>query len=801
MNLQAYEREHIERLRPLLSECTLFLKRNEDFPLAAPGKIALYGSGVRNTIRGGTGSGEVNSRYYDTVEVGFQKAGFTVTSKGWIDGYDKVVSDAMEQFRKNLQAQAKAQHTNIMLLALGAAMPEPEYELPLDAEGDTAIYVLSRISGEGTDRKPEGGSILLSDTEIRDILACKRKYPKFILVLNVGGVVDLSPVLEVENILILSQLGVETGSALARIVLGQQFPSGKLTTTWAAWEQYPPELDYGGYDDTRYREGIYVGYRYFDTVGKKPLFPFGYGMGYTSFAISEERVDLAETKVTVEAKVENTGSFPGKEVVQVYVSVPSGKLDQPAKMLAGWVKTDLMQPGEMRTYAVSFDMREMASFDEETATYLLESGDYIVLVGNSSASTTPVAALCLEQTVTVRRVRNALGKPDFEDLVIEHVRPECRIPVIKVDNSAFVTETVQYDVEYPIDPAVETLSDEQLFLLSNGCFAGKEGLAFLVGNASQSVCGAAGETAHVDGFPVLIMADGPAGIRINQRYFISKKGKKVSMEAPFPQSMVPFMPKALKFMMDRFVIKKPGKHDEVKYQYCTALPIGTAIAQSWNLSLAEACGDIVGREMETFGIDLWLAPALNIHRSIQCGRNFEYYSEDPLIAGRMAAGITKGVQQHPGRAVTIKHYAANNQEFNRSCSNSIVSERAMREIYLKGFELCIREAAPKALMTSYNLINGQHTSTRRDLVEDILRQEFGFSGLVMTDWLIQGGMVPKNAKYAAPDPGAVAAAGGDLYMPGSKADMEKIRVALKEGRLTEKQLRQNATRLLRFWNK
>ena len=273
------------------------------------------------------------------------------------------------------------------------------------------------------------------------------------------------------------------------------------------------------------------------------------------------------------------------------------------------------------------------------------------------------------------------------------------------------------------------------------------------------------------------------------------------MEAPFPQSMVPFMPKALKFMMDRFVIKKPGKHDEVKYQYCTALPIGTAIAQSWNLSLAEACGDIVGREMETFGIDLWLAPALNIHRSIQCGRNFEYYSEDPLIAGRMAAGITKGVQQHPGRAVTIKHYAANNQEFNRSCSNSIVSERAMREIYLKGFELCIREAAPKALMTSYNLINGQHTSTRRDLVEDILRQEFGFSGLVMTDWLIQGGMVPKNAKYAAPDPGAVAAAGGDLYMPGSKADMEKIRVALKEGRLTEKQLRQNATRLLRFWNK
>ena len=795
--MQPYEKKHIEMLRGCLPECTVLLKHKGDFPLASAGKIALYGSGVRKTIKGGTGSGEVNSRYYDTVEAGFEQAGFTVTTKSWLDAYDKVVESSQQAFNQQLRLQAKKQHTNVMLLAMGAVVPEPEYELPLQAEGDTALYVLSRISGEGTDRKPEQGEIRLTETERRDILALNKMFPHFMLVLNVGGVVDLSDVMEVPNILLLSQLGVETGSALARIVLGQQYPSGKLTTTWAAWEQYA-DLDYGGYDDTRYKEGVYVGYRYFDSAHKPVLFPFGYGLGYTTFELSNPTVKAEKTGIHVDVTVSNIGTHPGKEVVQVYVSVPGGRLDQPYQMLAAWVKTPELAPGQRETVQAAFDLTELAGYDAQQAAYVLEKGDYILRVGTQSRDTTPVAAVRLQENVAVRRVKNALGTPDFADF-----RPEPSsksevqgLPVVEVDAAEFATRTVDYTPSYEIDEKVKTLSDEELALFSNGYY-GKGGMLSMIGNASSTVCGAAGETAHVGGFPVIVMADGPAGIRIHRRYFQDKKGIH-SMEPPFPQSMVPFMPAGLKFLMDHFIIKKPKSPDQVRYQYCTALPIGTALAQSWNLAVAELCGDIVGSEMERFHIDLWLAPALNIHRSIQCGRNFEYYSEDPLISGKFAAAVTRGVQKHPGKGVTIKHYAANNQEFNRTSSNSMVSERAMREIYLKGFEIAVREGCPAAVMTSYNLLNGQHTSTRRDLIEDVLRCEFGFRGIVMTDWVVQGGMIPKDAKYPGPTAADVAAAGGDLFMPGSRQDAATVLNALKEGRLSREQLQINATRVLAF---
>ena len=237
----------------------------------------------------------------------------------------------------------------------------------------------------------------------------------------------------------------------------------------------------------------------------------------------------------------------------------------------------------------------------------------------------------------------------------------------------------------------------------------------------------------------------------------------------------------------------------VEYQYCTALPIGTALAQSWNTELAEGCGDVVGSEMERFGVHFWLAPALNIHRSILCGRNFEYFSEDPLIGGRMAAALTRGVQKHPGCGTTIKHYCANNQETNRYTNNSQVSERAMREIYLRGLELCVREAQPLALMTSYNLLNGEHTSERRDICEDILRSEWGYRGIVMTDWLISLMPADKASPYRKPKAALIAAAGGELVMPGDKKDVKDILTALQSGTLPRAQLEVNASRLFRVW--
>ena len=265
--MQQYEIEHLNYVLENAAECTVLLKTNGKFPLDRPGKIAAFGSGIRYTIKGGTGSGEVNTRFSYTMEQGLEHAGFEITTKKWLDAYDGVRADAKKNFIKQLKREAKQAHTNIVIYAMGKSMLEPEHNLPLIYEGDTAIYVVSRISGEGSDRQPVEGDVRLSGSEIRDILALNEKYERFMLVLNVGGVIDLSPVMDVENILVLSQLGVDNGKILADILTGRQNPSGKLTTTWAAWDEYSKEGTFGDPNETRYKEGIYVGYRYFDTFG------------------------------------------------------------------------------------------------------------------------------------------------------------------------------------------------------------------------------------------------------------------------------------------------------------------------------------------------------------------------------------------------------------------------------------------------------------------------------------------------------------------------------------------------------
>ena len=286
-NMEKYEIEHIRRVRELSSECILFLKRNGDFPLDKPCKVALYGNAARKTIKGGTGSGDVNVRHYVGIEEGLEKAGFTVTSKKWLDSYEHLFAECEKKHREDIKQKILTEGISAIMLGVGAIMAEPEYDFPLDAEGDVAIYVLGRNSGEGSDRSVESGNFELSETEIRDILKLQSTYTKFLLVLNTGGVVDISPVLDcVDNILLLSQLGIAIGDALADVLLGKSYPSGKLTTTWARWDDYCHEGDFGDPDDTRYKEGIYVGYRYFETFRKKPLFPFGYGLSYTDFSIS-----------------------------------------------------------------------------------------------------------------------------------------------------------------------------------------------------------------------------------------------------------------------------------------------------------------------------------------------------------------------------------------------------------------------------------------------------------------------------------------------------------------------------------
>ena len=802
MELQQHETEHAQRLRSLLPECAVLLRSNGDFPLDSIGRLALYGSGARHTVKGGTGSGEVNSHYFVNIEQGLTDAGFEITSKAWLDAYDDILVNAKKQFISDIKARARKNRTNPIVEGMGAVMPEPEYSLPLDAEGDIAVYVLARSSGEGNDRAYLCGDILLTETEQRDIAALHEKYDKFLLVLNVGGAVDLTPVSQVDNILLLSQLGADTGTALADLIIGKSYPSGKLTATWAAAGEYQQLGDFGGKDDTRYKEGIYVGYRYFDSVGTAPLFPFGFGLSYTGFEVSQAAVNADGEHISVTACIKNIGQYTGKEVLQLYISVPQGRLDQPFQSLAAFAKTKELKPDEVQRVTLHFDLSELASFDTEGSAYILEQGDYILRLGTSSADTFVCGVVRLQGEITVRRVRHIGGTADFADWKPQGREAESlpdNIPVIEISAECVYTEAVRYGRHAEIPQKVKELTEQDLAYLNVGAFDPKKGVFSVIGNASANVAGAAGETTSQlkgKGIGSLIMADGPAGLRLSRDYTRDKRGAH-SMGSTLPETLFDFLPKAASAFL-HLLTPKPKKGVEILHQYATALPIGTAIAQSWNRELAYACGDIVGSEMERFDVHLWLSPALNIHRDIRCGRNFEYFSEDPLISGTFAAELTKGVQQHRGCAVTVKHFAANNQETNRYANNSIVSERALREIYLRGFGICIKAAQPCSLMTSYNLLNGEHTSQRQDIIRDYLRSECGFDGVVMTDWLVGGGFLTKEPKYPAPTGAEIAAAGGDLIMPGSKGDYKSIITALKKGKLTRLQLEENAARVLRL---
>ena len=789
MELQDYERDHIAIMRKLAPECMVLLKCKGDFPLEKPGSVALYGNGARKTVKGGSGSGDVYSHICPIVGDALGAAGFTVTTKKWLDAYDICHKSARKEFVRSIKNQAKAVHKQAILVAMGAVMTEPEYELPLDGEGDTAIYILARSSGEGNDRRAVQGDFRLTKTETRDILACQKKYRHFMLVLNTGSVVDLSPVMEVENILLLSQLGAVTGDAFADVLLGRTYPSGRLTATWSRAEDYRAAGDFGNPDDTRYREGIYVGYRYFNSTGIRPLFPFGYGLGYTSFEIAFSGADVMGDKVNVAVRVVNRGSAAGKEVVQLYMSSPEGELDKEYQALVGYAKTGELLPGEEEKLLISFQVSDFASYDARRAAYVLEAGIYRLRLGKDSENTAVCAVLSLAKSVITRQLTNVGGDVDFTDWKPDpakryegkgqgHKEDVGNVPVFRIGKNDL--EGRKYPEPEQMDESVKSfvsgLTDEQLSRICVGRYKGDGSDATVIGSASQEIPGAAGETSRsLPGIPGIVMADGPAGLRLLTRYTMDEKGKHGIINE-LPDGMGAFLPFPVRLLL-AFLSKKKPK-GTVYYQYSTALPVGTAIAQSWNLSLAQCCGDVVAEEMGRFGVSLWLAPAFNIQRSPLCGRNFEYYSEDPLLSGQMGVAIVKGVESHKGCGTSVKHYCCNNQETNRAQSNSIVSERALREIYLRPFEICIRESSPLSLMTSNNLLNGIHTSERKDILQTVLRQEWGYTGLVMTDWMIAS-TEDKSCRHRYARAAMAVKAGNDLYMPGSKQDMEDILTALQ----------------------
>ena len=818
------EQQHIDLLRTLAPECMVLLKKNGDFPLAEPCPVALYGGGARHTIKGGTGSGEVNSRFYVSVEEGLEKAGFTITTKDWLDSYDIILEKAKEDFVEEIRSQAREKHKLAIFESMGKVMPEPEYLLPVNGSGDTAIYVLARISGEGSDRNAQPGDFILTETEIRDILSCRKRYARFMLVLNVGGPVDLSPVMEAENILLLSQLGVVTGDALADVLLGKAAPSGRLASTWCTGEdlEAPGAGEFAEGDDTRYTEGIYVGYRRFDSMGKEPLFRFGYGLSYTEFEISGQSLTWDETaadrhpQAVLEVCVKNTGTVSGKEVVQLYATVPWGVMEHPYQSLCAFAKTKLLAPGEAETLHLTVDPSTLASWDDHTASYILEKGEYILRLGRGSGETKIAGAIHVPEQVCVRKLSHIGGDVDFEEWKPQHFwegEEYADVSVITLDPARFSgshqlfsgtpekekKRTEKSRIFAKVEEKAQRLSLSSLCSLCIGAYKKGPGFLSVIGNASQQIAGAAGEsTSRVGNVKPLVMADGPAGLRLAKDYVQGSDGAK-AIGSTMPEGMEMFLPQMAKRVMRLADRTKAVPEEEIRHQYCSAIPIGTALAQSWNLQALRQCGEIVGAEMQQFGVHLWLAPGMNIHRNPLCGRNFEYYSEDPLLTGKMAAAITDGVQDHPGCGVTVKHFCCNNQETIRFQSNSCVSERALREIYLRGFEIAIREAEPEALMTSYNLLNGEHTSEREDLLETVLRGEWGFQGLVMSDWVIAG-MRDRSLLWPGARADQSIKAGNEIFMPGSEANYKEVLRAAntpaEKGGITRQRLVRSASRVI-----
>ncbi len=798
--VQEFEKEHLAMLRSLAPECMVLLKKNGDFPLSSPCKVALYGAGARETIKGGTGSGDVNVRHYVSVEEGLENAGFTVTTNAWMEGYKAAREAAIQNFYEGIAKEAKELGKSVFLVGMGRTPAEPQYELPIEGEGDVCIYVLSRNSGEGADRPGNEGDYLLTEDEKRDILRCAKQYKKFMLVLNVGGPVDISPVLnQVNNVLLLSQLGSVTGDAFADVLLGKANPSGKLTTTWAKAGDIMAIGDFAERDDTRYMESIFVGYRYYDVAGVKPLFPFGFGLSYTEFETDCTGFRIENGIVTVEATIRNIGRFPGKETVQLYYSAPEGKLKKPLRELGAYVKTRELALGESERLVLKLPLENIASWDTGNDCWLLEHGEYLFSLGN-----TAIGVLSLDGDAASATLSHSGGDADFEDWQpqIKREIPE-GLPYIQV-SVASLGRIGHYDREKAPRKHIglEDLSEfsiKELAMICAGKHSDAEGMAAIIGNSASHLAGGAGETATVvseKGYGTIVMADGPAGLRLATKYIETEDGQE-GMDADAFSSILNILPPEIRQLIHLKLQQneEKAKNSTILYHYASAIPIGTALAQAWNPAVAETCGDLVGEEMELFGANVWLAPALNIHRSPLCGRNFEYYSEDPLISGKTAAAMTRGVQKHEKCAVTIKHFACNNQETNRYGSNSVVSQRALREIYLKGFEICVKEAAPKALMTSYNLLNGTHTANRGDLLNRVLRGEWGFEGIVMTDWGTTNDKFNLGV-YGASGSALCSKAGNDLIMAGSKEDVDGILTGLKDGTITRTELEACAGRIL-----
>ena len=756
--------EHIALAREAAGEGMVLLKNiGGALPLKKGEKIALFGKATIEYIKGGGGSGDVHCPYVRNIFDGFlekENEGKVEIYRPLIDFYKEYVKEGQKSVLTQKQIDAIWDVVNNMefcqkrddmtydtfarMHVVEAAVPDELIKSAAEF-AETAIITISRFSAEGVDRRTIGGDYYLSDLEKDLINKATALFKKVIVVLNSGAVLDCEPVAEndgVQSILFGWQGGMEGGMAIADILCGDVNPSGKLADTITkGYDFYPSKDDFNEcFEYVDYSEDIYVGYRYFETLNKDAVrYPFGFGLSYTDFELSGAVCGEADGKITVAVNVKNTGNCNGKEVVELYYSAPDGKLGKPAIELAAFKKTKLLEPGENEILAMSFDVNDMASFDDlgkiQKSAYVLEKGTYRFYIGTSVRD---VKKLPFEYEVREDTVALQLTQYCRPFNLKKRLTSSGEYEVLPTgDSSYFYGENLLVDVRTPvkeykfsevgekitIDEFVRQFKDDELMnfvggqpptgVANTGCFGGLKRL----------------------GVPAVPTADGPAGLRLD-------------VETGIPT---------------------------------TAWPCSTLLASSWNTEIAYKVGAAAAAEIRENNIGIWLAPALNIHRNPLCGRNFEYLSEDPIIAGKITAAEIRGIQSQKV-AVSMKHFACNNKEANRFACDSRLSERALREIYLKGFEICVKEANPWTVMSSYNLINGQHTSESWELLTGILRNEWGFKGMVTTDWGV------KN------DPVKEVKAGNDMKM--HVGYPEELKAGLHDGRISRADLELCVKRIL-----
>jgi len=710
-----------EFCRKVAAEGAVLIKNEEKtLPIRSSERISLFGRSQINYYRSGTGSGgAVNVAYTTNLLDGLRKKKITLN--------EDLASIYTEWIEENPFDNGGGGW---------AAEPWHQKEMPLSEnsvsearkKSDKAIVVIGRTAGEDKDNSDEPGSIRLTEEE-RSMLQLVCKYfDKVAVVLNVSNIIDMSWMNDaslkqsIKSVVYVWHGGMEGGNAAADVLVGEITPSGKLPDTIAySIADYPSTCNYGNESRNYYQEDIYIGYRYFETFcPNKVQFEFGFGLSYTEFSIKPNDIQLVsnsgDKRFILEVTVKNIGTnYEGKEVIQIYCQAPQGKLGKPNKVLVAFGKTKTLQPGESQTLELIFPISRLASYDDSgisgyPSAYVLEEGEYFFYVGNSVRNSVIVdiegkPSFQVDQLIVFEKLSQALApietflriKPGnkkddgtyevaYEEVPQSNINLEDRIntnlpkEIAQTGNRGYKLKDV-HEQRTSLDSFVAQLSDEELATIVRG-----EGMSSpLVTPGTASAFGGVSDSLFNYGIPVACTADGPSGIRMES-----------GLNA-------------------------------------TQLPIGTLIAATWNVDLIEDLYEMEGQELKSNHIDLLLGPGLNIKRSPLNGRNFEYYSEDPLITGCFAAATTRGISKG-GAIATLKHYACNNQEKSRFFVDAVVSERALREIYLKGFELAVREGEAKAIMSAYNPINGHWAASNYDLNTTILRKEWGFKGIVMTDW-------------------------------------------------------------------